>query len=146
MLSDMFASNELLRQCFMRRQSERLLPGVGQLFKPLPKCHTKGRDTVGEPPSKFQAYFFLGTFPQLFCLPRRHVGYTSFGTFEFANSIGRVFETPSTVSLQDYFPFIKRLIIPRIAVMTRIKAAQAPFTYSTTRHAKPLIAFIASSR
>jgi hypothetical protein len=28
----------------------------------------------------------LGKFPQLFCLSRRHVGYTNFGTFEFANS------------------------------------------------------------
>ena len=26
-------------------------------------------------------------FPKLFCLPRRHVGHTHFGTFEFANSI-----------------------------------------------------------
>src|SRR4029453_4612014 len=27
-------------------------------------------------------------FPQLFFLPRRHVGYTNFGTWGFANSIG----------------------------------------------------------
>jgi hypothetical protein len=30
---------------------------------------------------------FLRQFPKRFCLPRRHVGYTCFGTFEFANSI-----------------------------------------------------------
>jgi len=41
LLSDTVASNELMRQCFMRRQSERLLPGVWQLFKLLPKCRTK---------------------------------------------------------------------------------------------------------
>ena len=29
----------------------------------------------------------MGQFPQLFCLPRRHVGYTNFGTWGFANSI-----------------------------------------------------------
>ena len=36
---------------------------------------------------------FLGKFPQLFCIPRRHVGHTNFGTFEFANSIGTLFAT-----------------------------------------------------
>jgi hypothetical protein len=35
----------------------------------------------------------LGKFPQLFCLPRRHLGHINFGTFEFANSIGAFFET-----------------------------------------------------
>ena len=29
----------------------------------------------------------MGKFPQLFCLQRRHVGQTNFGTFGFANSI-----------------------------------------------------------
>jgi hypothetical protein len=29
----------------------------------------------------------LGKFPQLFCLPRRHVGHTNFGTWGLANSI-----------------------------------------------------------
>jgi hypothetical protein len=29
----------------------------------------------------------LGKFPQLFCLPRRHVGHTYFGTWGLANSI-----------------------------------------------------------
>jgi hypothetical protein len=36
----MVASNELMRQGCMRRQSEGLLPRVWQLCKPLPKCHT----------------------------------------------------------------------------------------------------------
>ena len=30
---------------------------------------------------------FFCMFPKRFCLQRRHVGYTNFGTFEFANSI-----------------------------------------------------------
>ena len=29
----------------------------------------------------------MGKFPQLFCLPRRHVGHTNFGTWGLANSI-----------------------------------------------------------
>jgi hypothetical protein len=41
-----------------------------------------------------EAYFFLRQFPKLFCLQRRHVGYTHFGTFEFANSIRPIFDTP----------------------------------------------------
>src|SRR5438093_1487533 len=49
---------------------------------------SKGADTVGECASRFSKYFLLRGFPQLFCLQRRHVGYTNFGTFEFANSIG----------------------------------------------------------
>src|SRR5215813_13227747 len=47
----------------------------------------KRRDTVGQLTSKFQAYFFLGKFAQLFCLQRRHVGHTNFGTWGLANSI-----------------------------------------------------------
>ena len=35
----------------------------------------------------------MHTFPTCFCLQRRHVGYTHFGTFEFANSIRRFCET-----------------------------------------------------
>ena len=50
MLSDTIASNELMRQCFMRRRFERLLPRVWQLFKPLPKCRTKRR--FSQTPSK----------------------------------------------------------------------------------------------
>ena len=55
----------------------------------------KPPDTVGESPSRFEKYSFLRKFPTLFCLPRRHVGYTYFGTFEFANSIRWFFETTS---------------------------------------------------
>src|SRR5437763_13605855 len=51
------------------------------------------RDTVGEPTSKFEKYFFLGKFPKLFCLQRRHVGHTDFGTGGLANSIPPFFET-----------------------------------------------------
>jgi hypothetical protein len=29
-------------------------------------------DTVGEPPATFEEYFFLGKFPELFCLQRGH--------------------------------------------------------------------------
>ena len=36
---------------------------------------------------------FLRKFPKLFCLQRRHVGYTNLGTFEFANSIPAFLET-----------------------------------------------------
>jgi len=43
---------------------------------------------------------FLGKFPQLFCIPRRHVGHTNFGTFEFANSIPPFFETLSPISVE----------------------------------------------
>jgi hypothetical protein len=48
LFSDTIVPNELMRQCFMRRQSERLLPGVKRLFRPLPKCRIKRTDTVGE--------------------------------------------------------------------------------------------------
>ena len=47
----------------------------------------KRTDTVGEPISKFKTYFFLCAFPQRFCLQRKHVGQTNFGTLGFANSI-----------------------------------------------------------
>jgi hypothetical protein len=50
-------------------------------------CRKKPSDTVGQPPSTFEEYFFSGKFPQLFCLQRRHVEYTHVGTYEFANSI-----------------------------------------------------------
>src|SRR5262245_36485239 len=48
---------------------------------------TRPRDTVGQPSSKFEEYFFLGKFPQLFYLQRRHVVHTNFGTWRLANSI-----------------------------------------------------------
>jgi hypothetical protein len=54
------------------------------------------RILLANPPSKFSEYVFSGKFPQLFYLPRRHMGHTNFGTFEFANSIPPFFETPST--------------------------------------------------
>lgn len=41
LFSDTIAPNELMRQCFMRRQSERLLPRVQRLFSCLPKCRSK---------------------------------------------------------------------------------------------------------
>jgi hypothetical protein len=47
--------------------------GVSSLSK-------KRADTVGQPPSKFEEYFFLGEFPQLFCLQRRHLGHTNLAT------------------------------------------------------------------
>src|SRR2546430_17697662 len=53
----------------------------------------KVSDTVGQPPSKFEQYFFLCQFPQRFCLQRRHVGHTQFDTLGFANSIPRFCET-----------------------------------------------------
>jgi hypothetical protein len=53
----------------------------------------KRPDTVGQPPSKFEKYFFLCQFPQRFCLQRRHVGHTQFDTSGFANSIRPIFET-----------------------------------------------------
>jgi len=37
----------------------------------------------------------LEKFPQLFCLPRRHVEHTNFGTWGLANSIRRFSQTPS---------------------------------------------------
>ena len=43
----------------------------------------------------WESSFFLRKFPRLFCFPRRHVGYTNFSTFEFANSIRRLNEKPS---------------------------------------------------
>jgi hypothetical protein len=42
--------------------------------------YRKRADTVGQPPSKFEEYFFLGEFPQLFCLQRRHLGHTNLAT------------------------------------------------------------------
>jgi hypothetical protein len=35
----------------------------------------------------------MGKFPQLFCLPRRHVEHPNFGTGELTNSIGTFCET-----------------------------------------------------
>ena len=46
----------------------------------------------------------LGKFPQLFCLQRRHVGYTHFGTFEFANSIRPLRRTTLYVSTNPSTP------------------------------------------
>jgi hypothetical protein len=37
---------------------------------------------------------FLASVSQAFLPSKEHVGYTNFGTFEFANSIGAFFETP----------------------------------------------------
>jgi hypothetical protein len=37
--------------------------------------------------------FSCVSFPKLFCLPRKHVGCTNFGTFEFVNSIRALNET-----------------------------------------------------
>src|SRR5262249_12483203 len=54
------------------------------------------RDTVGESTSWFEKYLFLCTFSKLFCLPRRHMRGTNFGTRGFANSIGRFYETTNT--------------------------------------------------
>src|SRR5215813_7066189 len=57
----------------------------------------KRRDTVGQLTSKFQAYFFSGKFAQLFCLQRRHVGHTNFGTWGLVNSISPFFgRSPSS--------------------------------------------------
>ena len=49
-------------------------------YRLIDEAPQKGRDTVGQPPSKFEEYFFLGEFPQLFCLQRRHLGHTNLAT------------------------------------------------------------------
>ena len=46
------------------------------------------------PASTFWEHFFLGNFPQLFCLQRRPLGHPNFGTWGLGNSIILVFETP----------------------------------------------------
>ena len=60
--SDTIVPNELMRQCFMRRQSERLLPGVKRFFRALLKCRIKRTDTVGQPPG---AEIFVSHMPSL---------------------------------------------------------------------------------
>jgi len=67
-------------------------------------------DTVGESTSKFWQYFFLCKFPQLFCLQRRHVGHTNFGTSEFANSIR---------------PFCAHRVQPAVAMLASVEKPNA---------------------
>src|SRR5262245_49926717 len=49
----------------------------------------KRPDTVGQPPSKVLVVPFSGKFPELFCLQRRHVGHTNFGTWGWPTVSGR---------------------------------------------------------
>jgi hypothetical protein len=47
----------------------------------------------------------LGTFPQLFCLQKRHVRHTNFGTGGFANSIRPFFATvPCSHKTSEFVP------------------------------------------
>jgi hypothetical protein len=67
---------------------------LGLIPQSVVRTIKKRPDTVGEPTSRVSEYFFSGKFPQLCCLQRRHVGHTNFSTFEFANSIRPLNETP----------------------------------------------------
>jgi len=50
-------------------------------------CTDTARILLVNPPFKVLEVLFLEKFSQLFCLQRRHVGHTNFGTWGLANSI-----------------------------------------------------------
>jgi hypothetical protein len=90
-------SPRLGRLCQHHRVAYQLDPNQTELTVKVASCVSvralggilcaKRSDTVGQPPSKFQEYLFLGKFTQPFCLQRRHVGHTDFATWGLANSI-----------------------------------------------------------
>jgi len=79
------------------------------LFAERLRCLKKPSDTVGESTSWFEKYLFLCKFPKLFCLPRRHMRGTNFGTLGVRQQYPEGFRDTTKGYLADcpYIDYVK---------------------------------------
>ena len=59
--------------------------------------------------------------PKLFCLPKRHVGYTNFGSSEFANSIRAYCMLWNVIKRQGLTPYLDEEITRTAHALRRIQ-------------------------